>query len=330
MQEWNVGTLLGVSSAYWRGCAIHAGVSLQLFSLLGSESLEAASIAEAGSTDARATALLLDALVAMGLLEKSNEQYSNTQFSADFLVKDSPRYMGHIIMHHHYILDGWAQLDQAVTTGTKVTRRKYDEDAERESFLLGMFNLAKGLAPQLAADFDLSGRKHLLDLGGGPGTYAIHFCLANPELEATIFDRITTKPFAESVVGSYDLSDRISFLAGDFNADSLPGGPYDVAWLSHILHSNSYDECGAFIKKTVDALEPGGLLLVHDFILNDDKAGPEFPTLFSLNMLVGTESGRSYSRAEIYSLLESAGLTDIEHHSFRAPNDSSVMSGVKK
>lgn len=330
MTEWNVGTLLGVSSAYWRGCTLQAAVRLQFFTCLGTSPLGAAQVAEACAADARATELLLDALVGMELLEKEEGNYRNSPFAANYLVKDSPQYMGHIILHHHHILDGWAQLDQAVVTGNKVKRRSYDEEAERESFLLGMFNLAKGLAPHIAANLDLSGRKHLLDLGGGPGTYAIHFCLAYPELRATIFDRLTTRPFAEKVVASYDLSSRIDFLGGDFNTDTLPGAPYDVAWLSHILHSNSYSECGAFIKKTVEALEPGGLLLVHDFILNDDKTGPEWPALFALNMLVGTDSGRSYSKAEISTLLEEAGLTDIEHHDFRAPNDSSIISGLKK
>jgi len=328
-QDWNVGKLLGVSSGYWRGCTLQAAVRLKIFSFLDPKAQTAEEIAKKASTDVRATGLLLDALSAMGLLNKVDFHYANCDFSSTYLREDSPEYMGHIILHHHHILDGWGQLDKAVCTGKKVEKRSYGESIERESFLLGMFNLAKGLAPHIAANIDLSGRKRLLDLGGGPGTYSIHFCQANPELKSVIFDRPTTEPIAEKVVNSYALSDRISFLGGDFNTTSHTPKSFDVAWLSHILHSNSHDECVQLIKKTADALMPGGLLLVHDFILNTSKNGPEFPALFALNMLVGTDKGRSYSDKEITSMLERAGLTEITHHSIRTPNDSSILSAIK-
>lgn len=328
--DWNVGTLLGVSSGYWRGCSLQAAVRLKIFTVLQQGALAAGRVAAVVGSEVRATGLLLDALAAMGLLTKTEDRYGNTPFAGDFLVAGAPRYMGHIILHHHHILDGWAQLDRAVMTGGKVARRSYGEEVERESFLMGMFNLAMGLAPQMAAQFDLSGSKRLLDLGGGPGTYAIHFCQANPGLSAVILDRPTTEPFARQTIARFGLSDRIDFIGGDFNVDPLTGGPYDAAWLSHILHSNSEDECRECLKKTAAVLEPGGLILIHEFILNDAKDGPEFPALFALNMLLGTEGGRSYSRAELFAMLEAAGFTHIVHHDCRTPNDSSVIGAVKK
>lgn len=329
-REWNIGTLLGTSGAYWRGCTLQAGVRLKIFSVLGGASRDAIEVAEAAGCEVRATGLLLDALAAMGLVKKTDGRYENTEFSAKYLVVGATGYMGHIILHHHHILDGWAQLDAAVRTGKKVARRSYGAELERESFLLGMFNLAMGIAPQLAVQFPLPGRKRLLDLGGGPGTYAIHFCLANPDLGAVILDRPTTEPFARQTVARFGLAERIDFIGGDFNIDPIRGGPYDVAWLSHILHSNSPEDCQECIAKTVAALDPGGLLLIHDFILDDTKDGPEFAALFSLNMLVGTDRGRSYARAEIVAMLERAGVGDIVHHHCHTPNDSSVIRGVKK
>jgi hypothetical protein len=108
------------------------------------------------------------------------------------------------------------------------------------------------------------------------------------------------------------------------------GGPYDVAWLSHILHSNSFEECEECITKTVAALSPGGLIMVHEFVLDDAKDGPLFPALFSLNMLVGTRAGRSYSHGEIVSMLEKAGVLGISQRKCDLPNDSSVIYGVKR
>ncbi|MDP3565033.1 MAG: methyltransferase dimerization domain-containing protein, partial [Methanoregula sp.] len=140
--EWSVGAMLGISGAYWRGCTLQAGVRLQVFSVLGSCQMDAYKVAKEVGSDKQATGLLLDALAAMRLLVKKAGLYENSEFAGKFLVIGLPGYMGHIILHHHHILDGWAQLDAAVMTGKKVARRSYGTEIERESFLLGMFNLA--------------------------------------------------------------------------------------------------------------------------------------------------------------------------------------------
>lgn len=327
-KEWDVGELLSVSSAYWRGCTLQAGVRLEIFTVIGENRLSNKEILKKTATDERATELLLNALTSMGLLKKEGNLYSNSSAAGNHLRKNSPGYMGHIIQHHHHLLDGWAQLDRAVKTGQPIEKRSYGDEVERESFLMGMFNLAMGLAPQIAGQIDLRGRKHLLDLGGGPGTYAIHFCLANPDLRATILDRPTTRPFAEKTVESFNLEDRLSFVGGDFNVDPITGGPYDVAWLSHILHSNSEKNCSELIRKTADQMTSGGLIIIHDFILNNSKDGPEFASLFSLNMLINNTQGRSYSKKEISLMMKNAGLGNIEHHAFQSPNGSSILMGV--
>jgi precorrin-6B methylase 2 len=326
-KDWSVGDLLSTSSAYWKGCALQAGVRLGVFSALHDQKLDLADVARAIEADQRGTEYLLNALSAMGLLVKDDAHYSNSAAALEFLSKGSQKYMGHIILHHHHILDGWAQLDQAVKTGAPVQKRSYGEEVERESFLMGMFNLAMGIAPQLAAQVDLTGRKRLLDLGGGPGTYAIHFCKANPELSAVIFDRVTTEPFARKTVEKFGLAERIGFAGGDFNFDPITGGPYDAAWLSHILHSNGTDECQELIQKTVDVMKPGGLIMIHEFILENTKDAPEFAALFSINMLINNPAGRSYSQQEIGDMLKSAGVKDIAMHSFQGPNDSAIMTG---
>jgi hypothetical protein len=192
-----------------------------------------------------------------------------------------------------------------------------------------MFNLACLLAPGIAQTIDLTGRKRLLDLGGGPGTYAIHFCLAYPGLSAVIYDLPTTRSFAESTVSRFDLSSRIAFSAGDYHVDPVPAG-FDVAWLSHILHADSPNACTALLHKAVASLEPGGILMVQEFILNDHKDGPLFPALFSLNMLLGTESGQSYSERELAAMMAAAGLSDVHRLEMELPNGAGVMSGRKQ
>lgn len=326
MADWNVGKLLEVSGSYWHACTLHAGVKLDLFSRIEAGNNTAEDIAGGLGYDVRGVAVLLGALAAMGLIVKAKSRYSNTATSKLLLVKGSPQYIGYMIMHHHHLVEAWSHLDQAVRTGKPARERGAFDEEERESFLMGMFNMAMGIAPGLAEEIDLSGRRHLLDLGGGPGTYAIHFCLANPNLKATVADLTTTRPFAEKTISRFGLSDKIDFVPCNYLKDDIKGS-YDVAWLSHILHGEGPDECQMIIKKAVSALEQGGLMLIHDFILNDTSDGPLFPAIFSLNMLINTDKGRSYTEEQIKEMMIEGGLGNIKRLAFEGPNESGIMSG---
>lgn len=326
--EWTVPDLLQMSSSYWNTCALHAGVKLDVFTALDGTALTADTAAQVLGTDTRATAMLLDALAALNLLEKHSDSYRATPFAAASLSKSSPGYMGHILMHHHHLMAGWGRLHEAVQSGGPIRERVShgNDESVRESFLMGMFNLASLLAPKVAASIDLSGCRRLLDLGGGPGTYAIHFCLANPGMTAVIYDLPTTRSFAGNTVARFDLTERISFVAGDYHADPVPGG-FDAAWLSHVLHADGPGACAALLRTAVSALNPGGTLLVQEFILNDAKDGPVFPALFSLNMLLGTDAGQSYSECELAAMMTAAGLADVHRLNLDLPNGAGVMSG---
>ncbi len=327
-QRWNPGELLEVSGAFWKTCALHAAVKLDVFSVIGDDQLSAETVATQINGSLKGVERLLNALVAMDLLEKYDDVYLNIPGARDFLSRQSDKYIGHIILHHHHLVEGWSQLDQAVLTGEPIrSRSSFSKEEWRESFLLGMFNLAMNLAPQLVPLIDLSTRRHLLDLGGGPGTYAIHFCQKNPQLKATVFDLPTTKPFAEKTIEKFKLSDRIDFMAGNYVDDEIEG-EYDAAWLSHILHGEGPQTCRDIIHKTVSALEPGATIVVHDFILDNSMDGPLFPALFSLNMLLGTSSGQSYSENQITDMLSAAGVKNIRRISVQSPNDSGIVLGT--
>lgn len=326
-QEWNPGKILEVSGAYWMTCALHAAVKLDIFTVVGEKGTGGEIAAKRLNTDIDATIRLFDAMTAMGLLEKENGVYTNTKPSRAFLCKDAPGYLGHIIMHHHHLVQGWSMLDQAVTTGNPVKPRSHETDHEkREAFLMGMFNIANNLAPKLVPRINLSNRKQLLDLGGGPGTYAIHFCRENPHLSATVFDLPTTRPFALKTIEAFGLSDWIDFIPGNFLEDDLPKG-FDAAFLSHIVHGESPEDCAGIINKTASELEPGGMIIIHEFILNRHSDGPLFPALFSLNMLLGTQKGRAYTEGQLGKMLSDAGFKRIRRIDFNSPNDSALMVG---
>lgn len=192
---------------------------------------------------------------------------------------------------------------------------------------MGMFNLAMQIAPRIVPQINLSGRRRLLDLGGGPGTYAIHFCQHNPDLSAVVYDLPSTRPFAEKTIARFGLSDRVTFASGDFIAEGVKGR-FDVAWLSHILHGEGAEGCAVILAKAMAALDPGGLILVQEFILDDTLDGPVFPALFSLNMLLGTPNGQAYSQGELVAMLETAGARDVKRLPLDLPNGAGVIAGV--
>jgi SAM-dependent methyltransferase len=164
-------------------------------------------------------------------------------------------------------------------------------------------------------------------VGGGPGTYALFFCKANPDLTATIFDLPTTEPVARKTINRFDLADRVDFVGGDFTLDALPGGR-DVVWLSQVLHGESPERAAALVRKAGAALNPGGLLCIQEFMLHDDKSGPAHAALFSLNMLVQTSGGQSYSAGELRAMMTAAGAFRIEALALDLPDSCRVLVGT--
>lgn len=328
-QTWTPERILKTSGAYWATCALHGGVVLDVFTHIGERRVDGETVADQLDAPIDPVSRLLDALTAMGLLTKEKGRYANTAASQTYLSMDSDRYIGYIIRHHHHLVASWAKLSEAVLSGKPIRLTVRENDAQvRESFLMGMFNLASQLAPQLVPAVDLSNCRALLDLGGGPGTYAIHFCKHNPDLNATILDLPTTRPFAEKTIEKMGMDGRVAFISGDYLQDAIPGS-YDAVWMSHILHGESADACQGIIEKAFQCLNPGGVALIHEFILVDTLDGPLFPALFSLNMLMGTERGRAYSQAQLTDMLEMVGFVDVQRLDFTGPNDSGLMRGVK-
>jgi SAM-dependent methyltransferase len=328
--EWTPQTILELSGKYWASFALHAGVELDIFTLLDEEGMTEEEISSELGISRRGAKAILGALSAMHLLVKEGDIYFDSGEAVEYLSTNSPEYLGYMIRHHHYISKAWAGLPDSVRKGLPAKSSLLHEPKgnELEAFEMGMFNNASLIAPRIAEAIDLSSSKSFLDLGGGPGTYAIHFCLKYPNLKAVIFDLPQTRPFAEKMLTRFALHDRIKFVEGDFTKDELPKG-FDAVWLSHILHGEGEDTAGRIVRNAAGSLNSGGLFLIHEFILDDEGGSPLFPALFSLNMLVGTSEGKSYTQAELTNFLKEASILDIALLDFTGGAPSRILKGRK-
>jgi ubiquinone/menaquinone biosynthesis C-methylase UbiE len=264
----------------------------------------AGNLADILKTDRRATEILLDALTGLGLAKKTRAGYKNTSLSRRFLISRNPYYQGDILRHADALWRNWSGLDEVLRTG-----QPHHTAHDHRSFIRGMHNIAVLKAGKVIRAVGLRGVRKALDLGGGPGTYAIE--MAKRGVSVTLFDRPETVDIAKEVIKEAKVKD-IRFLSGDFLHDDIGKG-YDLIFISQVLHSCSEGESSHVIRKSGNALNSGGRIAVQEFYLENDRAHPVQSALFSVNMLVNTAAGRCYSPSEIKKWLSGAGLGNIRH-----------------
>jgi ubiquinone/menaquinone biosynthesis C-methylase UbiE len=327
--------LMGLGRGFQAARMLSVAVELAVFDFLEEphSAVEAAAWLKA---DDRAVGIFLNGLAALGLLVKGVDYFHNSQLAARFLVRGTVGYRGDIITHMAHTWErGWNDLQNTILVGHPEgveperwvdTRPQRDEETMR-AFILGMDALARDLAPQVAPKLNLTGVRHLLDLGGGPATYAITFVRAHPELSATVFDLPGPIGIAREKIANNGLEARINTLTGNFLQDDIGSG-YDYIWVSQILHSHDEAQCRLIIKKAVAALVSGGRLAVQDFYLNPDGYTPPGAAMFGVHMLAVTPRGRAYTYGEVAQWLQEAGLTAPEH--LQTSPEASVLVAKKK
>ena len=310
---------------------LQAAFELDIFERIGTSLKTAHTLAEELKANPDSLALFLNALVSLGLLASDGRAYRNTKFGCDIFLKDRPLYVGDIVRLHAASVKDWLKLGEAVISGKPVDQPGFlkKEDAGRVSaFIRAMNNTAMGHAEYLAKKLSFRGAKTLLDLGGGPGTFTIHFLKMNPELRATIFDLPTTLETTRKFVEAEKLTGRVQFQAGDFNQDSIQGS-FDICFLSHIIHGQTVEKNKKLFSKISGHLNSGGKLIVQDFFLNLDKRSPQFAAIFALVMMIHTEGGRTYSFEEVESWMKETGFSRTHRSGLNLPRSISLLIGEK-
>ncbi len=266
---------------------------------------------------------MLNALVGLDILTKEGNQFRPTAEAARYLDPTSPDFRGGMLQHGLNLWEPWSKLTDAIRRGGPVPRAERPRSGEE--FMLAMHHNALRLAGRIAELLDLSGASRLLDLGGGPGTYAIAFARRNANLQVTVFDAPYALEFAARNAAEAGLVDRVLVRPGDFLTDDIGSG-YDLVWGSHIIHSYGENDNRMLMGKIRRALAPGGRAVLHDFFLDDSHTDPPQAALFALNMLVNTPDGRSYATSEARQWLEAAGFSQFQHIGVDGPSSLLIAS----
>ena len=303
----NVDDLMAVGHGYQRAMILFAGLKLGVFRGLAAGGCDASTLARRIGADSGKLSILLDALAAQGLVGKKGKTYRNAQVARELLLP-GPRSKESILLHH---LDGWGEwgrLPSTIRAGRKP--RGGAQGTWHENFIRGMEENARDRAAAVAGRTPLRPGDRVLDLGGGPGTYAVAWADACPGAEITVFDTPATLRIARKILRGKGAYGRVRLAVGDFLKDPL-GGPYDFVWISQILHAYSVPECVSLLRRARSALVPGGRVAVQEFLLAEGKTSPPGPVFFSVHMVAVTEGGRAYTAREIAGMMKAAGFRKI-------------------
>ncbi len=332
MSKLDPGPLLEMLTAYQSSMILMASSELGIFDELSHGGLTVAHVAGLVGTAIRTTEMLLNACVAIGLLHKTGQTFENSLLAETFLVRGKPDYLGRVVAKEQEFYDPWGRLAEAIRQDKAqlppMAERLSGDPETARNFLLALHDLVLLFGTGLPDVVDMEGRKKLLDVGGGVGTYSILLAQRYPELRAVVLDLRPVRELAEETIASYGLSDRISFRGGDYEAPSLGEG-YDVILLANVLHDNTVPACKELLRKSHDALVDEGLVVINEFFLEEDKSGPPAGAIFSLIMLLENQGAAAYSAGEIKEWLLEAGFQDPVARRLPQPSSMVVITGRK-
>jgi (2Fe-2S) ferredoxin/predicted O-methyltransferase YrrM len=319
--------LLRAVRGYQESRVLLTALELDVFTAV-SAGATAEQVAAARRLDARGATLLLNALVALGMLVKRHGVFENAPLAARYLAAGSPDDARDALKHNLALWIRWSTLTDAVREGhaVAVAGAAARGDEWTVPFIAAMHRNAALRAPVVVRAVGVERVRRLLDVGGGSGAYSIAFAQASPALEAELLDLPSVLPIAEGYIAAAGLAGRVRTRAGDLRSDTLGAG-YDLVLLSAICHMLGPEENRDLLRRVKAALAPGGRVVVQDFLLEPDGTSPAHAALFALNMLVGTPAGSSYSEEDYDSWLRAAGFADVRRVRLGGPTD--LMLGTR-
>jgi hypothetical protein len=326
-----------VGLGFWASKTLLSAVEMELFTELARHPESGEALRDRLGLHPRSHRDFLDALVALGFLERDEEGvYRNTPSTDLFLDKSKPSYIGGILeMANQRLYRFWGGLTEALRTGQLQNEAKsgetpffqalYADPARLKGFLAAMTGLSHGANLAIAKQFPWHEYETFVDLGTAQGDLAVQIALANEHLTGAGFDLPEVEPIFEDYIELNGVADRLRFSAGDFFTDELPKA--DVLVMGHILHDWGLEEKRTLIRKAYEALPEKGALIVYETIIDDDRSQNAFGLLMSLNMLIETEHGFDYTASDCRGWMTDTGFTSTRAEHLIGPD--SMVIGVK-
>lgn len=316
--------ILQTGFGFWACKTLLSAVEMEVFTELAKHPEDLEELTGRLGLHPRSARDFLDALVALGFLERRDGVYSNTPATDLYLDKKKPSYIGGILeMCNHRSYGHWNNLTEGLRTGLPQSELKgggapvfemiYADPARLKEFLKAMTGVSHGANLAIAAKFPWANYGTVVDAGAAQGDLLVQVALKNQHLLGIGFDLPEVGPIFEDYVEANGLSSRVHFQAGSFFTDPLPKA--DVIMMGHILHDWNLDEKRMLLAKAYEALPNGGALLVYDAIIDDDRARNAFGLMMSLHMMIETHGGFDYTGADCISWMKEAGFKQarLEH-----------------
>ena len=335
-QQLNPEKILQTGLAFWASKTLLSAVEMGLFTELSRGPQSLTSISDRIGLHPRSARDFLDALVALGFLKRTGDSYANTPETDLFLDRNKPSYVGGILeMAGSRLYGFWGNLTEALRTGEPQNEVKrggpgmfetlYAEPARLKGFLAAMTGISHGSNMAIARAFPWKNYRTFVDVGTAQGDLASQIALANPHLRGNGFDLPPVAPIFEEYVAALGVSDRLTFLAGDFFKQDFPKA--DVILMGHILHDWDLATKKMLLKKAFEAVPAGGAVVVYEGIIDDDRCKNAFGLLMSLNMLIETPGGFDYTGADCSAWMKEAGFSSTRVEPLVGPD--SMVIGIK-
>ena len=328
-------SILQLGLGFWGSKTLLSAVELGLFTELAKAPGDWKSFADRLGLNPRSARDFLDALVALGMLERSDGQYRNTPEAALFLDRNKPAYVGGLLeMANARLYPFWGSLTEALQTGKMQNEAKggedffgklYSDPARLKAFLKAMTGVSLGSAMAIAEKFPWARYRTFYDIGAAQGALPVGVARRHQHLTGGGYDLPPVQPIFEEYIRANGLADRLRFMPGDFFRDPLPQA--DVLVMGHVLHDWNLEEKKALLAKAHATLSPGGTLIAYDTIIDEDRRENAFGLLMSLNMLIETPGGFDYTGSDCMGWMKEVGFRDCYVEHLVGPNSMAV--GVK-
>lgn len=326
--------IMQLGMGFWGSKTLLSAVEMGLFSLLASAGpLPGDALREQLGLHVRGARDFFDALVALGMLQRDDDGYSNAPATEIFLDRAKPSYVGGILeMAGTRLYPYWGNLTEGLRTGTPQNEAKtggnffdvlYADPDKLREFLKAMTGISAGAAHALAASFPWERYTSVIDVGCSEGCVSVQVARSHEHLSGGGFDLPVVGPIFDDYVAAAGLSDRLRFHPGDFFSDPLPSA--DVLIMGHILHDWDLDEKRTLLAKAYAALPDGGALIVYEAMIDDDRRENAFGLLMSLNMLIETPGGFDYTAQDCQQWMREAGFSDTRVQHLVGP-DSMIVA----